>query len=191
MGFLLITAVHAATMLSYTVLVSHIIDIRPWVIPTCYLIVGIALHSTHRLGHHKIVKEWHRAHLVGHHIYSYPEKHPTTDVYKVNRFDQYRLNTFMYVIVGIISLLLCLYSMMVRHIEQVIPIIIPIICSLYVENYIHEQFHLTNSALCKYSWFIELRRYHLIHHKKPYNKNYGAFALFFDWIMQTLEHPHP
>jgi len=51
--------------------------------------------------------------------------------------------------------------------------------------YIHASYHNEDCWLNNYSWFIEQKRLHFLHHKYP-NKNYGIVTHFVDGIMGTF-----
>lgn len=151
-------------------------------------VVGITLHSTHRIGHKRLIREWYRAHTIGHHIMAYPENRYTDIKYRGSPVDSYHLNTIMYVITGTISLSACVFflSSSLREVGWTITFLLGLI---YWDHYIHQQLHHSNSVLRKYNWFRSVQEYHRIHHTHPYKCNYSICCLFIDWIMGTLVEP--
>ena len=45
-------------------------------------------------------------------------------------------------------------------------------CYAFLVNYLHRQYHLEESYLNRYQWYLKCRDYHLLHHKKM-NHNMG------------------
>ena len=61
---------------------------------------------------------------------------------------------------------------------------------LFISDYIHTHYHIKNCWLEKYSWFLEKRKYHYIHHIKL-NKNMSLSGLCntYDILFKT-NHPY-
>jgi len=65
---------------------------------------------------------------------------------------------------------------------------------LFISNVIHQEIHRRDSWLeqneVTREWFLERRKFHVIHHHKPqYNMSLGGISYIADEIMETLRHP--
>ena len=54
-----------------------------------------------------------------------------------------------------------------------------------LDDYLHDQFHLTGSRLVRFRWFRRLRALHLLHHRNM-RKNYGIFSFVLDRMLGSF-----
>jgi len=64
--------------------------------------------------------------------------------------------------------------------------------SIWMHNYLHKQYHLTNSWLLRFAWFRRKRELHWIHHR-DYRTNFGVLHHLWDRLLHTYAAPgsHP
>jgi sterol desaturase/sphingolipid hydroxylase (fatty acid hydroxylase superfamily) len=54
-----------------------------------------------------------------------------------------------------------------------------------LHDWVHNQFHLTNTSLDRWGWFQRLRELHFVHHRRM-NRNLGVFWFGWDRIFRTF-----
>jgi len=64
-----------------------------------------------------------------------------------------------------------------------------ITASFAAHVYVHEQYHLSESKLRRYSWFRGRRLLHAIHHRDG-TKNFGLIDFFWDRLFGTFQPPN-
>lgn len=145
---------------------------------------GSVGYWTHRLGHNKKFGQWYFAHSVGHHRKAYPLTAFASDKYILNPGDKYNLNTFIYIFSVGSSIILTSQLTGYRFFVAIQMFIL-----IQIENLLHNELHLTNSKLGKYSWYKIMKDYHMIHHLPKGEQNFMIFALEFDYIFGTFVEP--
>ncbi len=60
--------------------------------------------------------------------------------------------------------------------------------SIWLHNYVHKQYHLTNSWMLRFAWFRKNRELHWIHHR-DYSRNYGVIHHLWDRLLNTYAAP--
>lgn len=131
-----------------------------------YYGVAFIAYGVHRIAHDwRFPKFWHRAHVIGHHYTNYPPSKPESDKYIFKTETLWKeADTYMYTIP--ILFFLCCYARFVLHctffrfaLHSAL-----ILVHFYIEVYVHEQVHLHNSWLNKFTMYKEIKRLHMIHH---------------------------
>lgn len=153
------------------------------------LCVGaVVFYATHRLGHEKqAITVWFRAHTHGHHYLAYPSHTPQSDKYVINTIDTYALNTFAYVLSGMLHLLMS-YMFILRRMDYIVALAGTELILLYIENYFHREVHKCSSSWQHWAWFRYIRDCHMQHHRL-YTVNFAVVALWTDWLFGTLAAP--
>lgn len=153
---------------------------------TLFTMIGAAFifASTHRLGHTQLIREWYRSHVGGHHFYAYPPNRTRYSQYIDNKHDVYNLNTYAYLLSGIVYLGF-IYCFIQRNLYFITWIAFIILILLYVEYFIHLHVHFKQSWLETWQWFRFLRDVHDEHHRS-FKFNYAVVAIFTDIFAGTF-----
>ena len=132
-------------------------------------------NALHKASHYKQSGALYRWHKVHHK--DYPAKRLESDTYIDST--GWMNNMYAFYILLTQGIIYCISSNRVF----IIFYIQSTSYAIFLE-YMHEQFHLTNSWWSKYEWFQYLKQNHLRHHIK-HNKNYSFFTTKIDKLNNT------
>ena len=134
--------------------------------------------------HRKWSGQFYRSHQY-HHSVLYPPNSFLSEEYREPKKDN---SVILFAIVFapfvIVQLLLTIL--------QVIPLVLGIVMLVemgiiaFLNNALHDSFHLYKSFWHKFWFFDKLQKLHLIHHQRQ-NTNYGIFNFWFDRIFRTYK----
>lgn len=151
-------------------------------LPFIFVLAGITIcflgYWTHQWFHHPSSGWLYRAHQ-NHHFIQYPPHAYLSDTYKSAGTDSTRI-LFAIVFSPLIIGLSVLTFFGVLSLWHGIAALLSLGLWGYVHDYVHDQFHLSNTWLLKLpgSWFTNWRRIHYIHHLDQ-TKNFGI--VYFGW----------
>jgi sterol desaturase/sphingolipid hydroxylase (fatty acid hydroxylase superfamily) len=138
----------------------------------------------HRMFHQPWSGKFYDAHMT-HHTKLYPASDYTSDEYREPGKDN---TVWLFLLafspLGIIVLSLMLFS--VIPIAMGIGIILEMILIGFVNNNMHDGFHLRKSFWDRFKFFSHLRKLHYEHHVDM-SKNYGIFYFMWDKLFGTFK----
>ena len=139
-------------------------------------------YFVHRLMHSKLFMGLAKIHKIHHLLY-------TTNDFESETYRSAGKDTSSFVFVPIITIaimLLCI-GMLIFHSWWIYPIILAegIIVG-YLNDRLHDYFHITNHWLNKYHWFRVIKQLHWNHHDNP-EVNHGIIWFIPDKIFGTFK----
>ncbi len=163
-----------------------------WIVPLYMFAMGSGLYWVHRLGHKRVWKAWFEAHVVGHHMQQYPAKQFTSgDKYRLNISDRYSLNTWAYVMMAVIILIL-FQALFRLSVIKLLSLQLLTVLVLFAEDTIHYWIHTQPPQSVKHMpWFTYLHDMHHAHHSGSMKCNYAVVSLWLDWIYGSLKYDMP
>lgn len=70
--------------------------------------------------------------------------------------------------------------------RQAVPLIVELAAYGFVNQRLHDAFHVAGHPLRRYAWFRSMQRLHFLHHINP-ARNFGIFWFFADRLFKTHE----
>lgn len=147
------------------------------------LIIGFILgellgYWVHRLLHNPKAGILYKVHMV-HHL----ELYPTNNMYSaIYRKPKLKYNTLL--MFAPFFLLAALLLFVLLPLKLFLLLFIETFSLSYLNNWLHDSFHIKPIWLEKYRWYNKLRDIHFIHHQDM-SKNMGIFTFFWDRIFKT------
>lgn len=147
-----------------------------------FFVAGIVISSflgdlVHRLIHKKWIPFLHESHMY-HHEILYPATNLTSDKYKAAPW--YKRGTFLFTPFALLASLLFGYAAFVLvGFASCITLLVGLIGYGFVNDWVHDTFHLKEHKWQKYRYYRTLRTSHFKHHVDM-TKNYGIISLYWD-----------
>jgi sterol desaturase/sphingolipid hydroxylase (fatty acid hydroxylase superfamily) len=135
----------------------------------------------HRFLHNRWMRIFWRAHMV-HHLKLYPPGDFLSEKYRAaGKADTGLL--FLPFAIPLVGILLWLLPLGIA-----LTLIGTLGIVSWLNNYVHNQFHIRGSWMERWGLFWHMRRLHWIHHAKNMHKNYGILTTYTDKTFGTYEH---
>jgi len=139
-------------------------------------------YAFHRMFHSTWSGRFYKAHMT-HHLKLYPPTDYFSDKYR----DPGKDNTVWLFILAFSPLGLLILSLMyfsAISIPMGIGVAVEITIIGWLNNSMHDAFHLRKSFWDRFSFFSKLRKLHFQHHVNM-KSNYGIFSFFWDKLLKT------
>jgi sterol desaturase/sphingolipid hydroxylase (fatty acid hydroxylase superfamily) len=147
------------------------------------LIIGFAVYNLIEYSFHRIAHVTHKYNFVYIAHKKHHQHYPPSDLLS----KQYRTSGEGIVAFSVPSLFVLIFMYFsIIPLETFKILMCEFIFLTILSDFIHTQLHIEGSYLEKYDWFNEIRRLHLIHHKK-FNKNlsFGGLSYIPDKLIGT------
>ena len=141
-------------------------------------------HWTHWALHQKWMGKAHNAHMT-HHLKMYPPENLFSETYRSAGKDNSVLLFIPFAIVLLILTFCCFYSLGFNPLRYV-EVVLTMIFSGWLHDYIHEKMHIINHWLFKFEFMKKLRDLHMIHHRNM-DMNYGIFTFVWDKLFSSFK----
>lgn len=153
-----------------------------FVIVFTFVYGSMAGYLVHWLLHTKLFERLAKAHNTHHELY-------TVDDFDSETYRDAEKNDSAFVFVPIITtaiVLLCIPLWWIFQIWWIYPLIIGEgVLVGWLNDYLHECFHIRDHRYNKYAWFRKLKKLHVVHHALP-KKNHGIIWFLPDKLFRTL-----
>lgn len=149
-----------------------------FVILVTILLGELIAYVIHRLSHWPGAGRLYQNHLV-HHVKLYPSHRFTSDTYQSD------LKASLIVWFTPICVLFALIAFFFLSLMLWFVFVGTVITVAFLNNYMHDSYHIRKHWLYRFSWHRKLRYMHMIHHKRVQN-NFGIYSFGIDRMLKTL-----
>lgn len=154
----------------------------------CVTIIALVMSNflgywIHRALHQKCLGPFHRAHMQ-HHLELYPPGKLTSDKYRKAHW--YNRGPFLFTPPFILIVSICAFVAYLCHAPMwpVAEIALIFIIFGFINDWVHDTFHLRYHLLQKLKYYRRARIAHFLHHTDM-SKNYGIISLEWDHVFKT------
>jgi len=152
-----------------------------------YILVSLFAYLAHKALHQKWTGKYNKSHMA-HHIALYPASDYLSEVYRDAGKDD-AIWFFAVISIPILTLPIIL-GILGMPLYLVIISIVEMLFLAYLNNFIHNAYHIKNHFLNKIYFvnriFLKLQQMHFVHHKYM-QKNLGIFDFTWDYVLKTYK----
>lgn len=124
-------------------------------------------------------KKWFNAHTIGHHAKTYPLNNFTKSkiLLSPEPNEPYYYPIYFFLVFS---------TLLLRGLSCCIMVSLVLCEAALWNSWLHDQYHLKDSRLERYEWFLIMREIHRKHHNLSKDLHYGIFDMTWDYILGTL-----
>jgi sterol desaturase/sphingolipid hydroxylase (fatty acid hydroxylase superfamily) len=137
----------------------------------------------HRALHQKWSGPFYRAHMQ-HHLELYPPRSLASDKYREAHWYNRGFSLFTLPFLFIVLVATCIAHMLQVPLWVVLVTSIVFVGFGFLNDWIHDSFHLHKHTLQKFKYYRRMRIAHFIHHVDM-SKNYGIVSIEWDYVFRT------